>query len=108
MSAQPFSRADRNRVTRGESPRCFAGRPARFIHREEMISVVTAVDQRAGTVTMESMTRAEYDRRFNPPLTVTPEDMRATFANPADAYHFRRGPSYERLADGSWLVTEGE
>lgn len=88
MSLAVFSRADRNRARRGGSPRCFNGRPAKFLHDEEMVTVCVALDEAAGTVTYESMTRAEHARRYNPPLAVTSEDMRASFADPADAYHF--------------------
>lgn len=105
MSAQPLSRADRKRVI----PRCFAGIP---VHRlalrpyEKMVTVCTGVDVVTGTVTVESMTEAEHRRRLNPKLTVTPDDMRASFADGADTYHFTQGLTYERLADGTWRVTE--
>lgn len=103
MSAQPYSRADRNRVRRA--------------FRDGHCSlIVTAVDEDAGsiTVTSESLLAARCiagrPQRRPPAPSIPPPRRVASIAveDNGVTYNFRPGRSYERLPDGSWLVTEGE
>ena len=99
MSAQPYSRADRNRIR------------AAFRAGKNGV-IVVAIDSAAGSITVASeahlCARHRAGRPVVQPAGLAPDDGEAAIrlADEGDARTFVAGPSYERLADGSWLVTE--
>lgn len=100
MSHQPYSRADRNRI-------------ARAIRADGNSVIVTAVNVGEGTVTVASTAyvlapRCRAGRMLAKPDAPAFGPEPVEFADGDDRRQFTRGRSYERLPDGSWLVTEGE
>lgn len=97
MSTQPYSRADRNRI-----------RAAFRAGKNGLI--VVAIDETAGSITVESeaylCARLRAGRPMRRPARIAPPKRLDAVPLTDDGVvrNFVRGPSYERLPDGEWVV----